>query len=205
MVSNATIKAQARIDRQLKNVEDLNHEISLLNEEELIELENRARSEIRCVKRRLDLVKVIGGKPISKKAFESVRTHEEFVKSQEKNLMEFTAKSDMVYDTKTGKPIEKITYKDEGTSYWRELSNIPEEYESITLTFDRLDVREHNGKQHLKYLQSITEAINKRRKEERIAVLEVKEKEGKLKEVRISELGRLLMKSNPIQKIPPKK
>jgi hypothetical protein len=213
--SQETKKAQDRIDYTLKSVKDLSTEISQYNEEELEELENRTRAEIRRVKKNIDLVKVLGGKAISEKGYNVISNHDELLKTKTKDLMEFKRTSDIVYDSK-GKQVEKVTYLDEGHKYWREVSVVPDEYKAehkqAKITHNKLDIREHNTKIHLKYLQSIIEAIGKVNKERlapvleaELAAIEVKDKEEKLKNLRISELGRLLMKSNPIQKIPPKK
>lgn len=191
--------AQIRLKGQLFAVENLNKNISAMSDDELGQLEVIVKAELKLVKKRVDLVKILSGKQIGKKAFEDIQDHQEFVETKEGEGMEFNPHTKKALDP-NGNIVNRIVYSEDGVSKLRQLPRgiyDDETFDGVALKFSKYSSREDNGKQQLNTLKNVILAITKKRTDDKIRVLEAK----RIKNVKLGDLGRQLLKGNEVQEV----
>lgn len=202
--SYITEKTNEHIANQYRNVEDINHRISLLDTKGLELLESETKAKIKKVKSRLDVIKIRSGRAISKRAYEGIQTHHEIADAFNEDEQLFMPDWVESYDPKTKQTVQKLVYSDKGTACIRDVVSgkikeaIPiDDFEGAQKKFSKFNSREENAKQYLKALQQIISAINKRRSDEVTAILDAKE----VKNVKLAELGKRLLKGKEVQQV----
>ncbi|MGA3169132.1 MAG: hypothetical protein ABSF14_23800 [Terriglobia bacterium] len=194
--------AIVRIQGQLANVDKLNENISTMGDLELNQLEMLVKAEIKLVKTRIDLVKVLSGKQIGKKAFDDIQNHQEFIDARIAEELVFTSQQKKTMDV-DGKIVYRTVYSDIEVSQLRganrAIVNDDKAFDGLSLKIKKYSSREDNGKQHMNALRNILHAINKRRTDDEIKILEAKD----TKNVKLGEWARKIFKSNQVQVQPP--
>lgn len=197
MNNNVQIRVQGQLNRQLSAVETLNMNITLMSDEELSQLESAVKVELKIVKKRVDLVKILSGKQIGKKAFEDVQNHQEFVETTDVEGLEFSPHTKKALDV-NGNIVNRIVYSEDGVSRVRQLPRgivDDETFDGVSKKMKKYSSREDNGKQQMNALKNVLFAITKKRADDMVKVLETK----RTKNVKLGDLGRALLKGNEVQ------
>jgi hypothetical protein len=199
-----TDKTNVNIAYQYKNVEEINNQVSLLDNRGLELLEADTKAKIKQVRARLDVIKIRSGRAISKRAYEGIQTHHEIAGAFEEDEQIFMPDWVEGYDPKTKQTVQKLVYSDKGTACMRDVVSgkikeaIPiDDFEGAQLKLNKLTSREKNAKQYLRTLQQIIDAIDKKRVDEANVILEAK----KVKNVKLGELGKRLLKGHEKQQV----
>lgn len=194
--------AQIRIESQMNNLDKLLVRVREMTDDQIAELEKELKINTKVVQDRIYLVSVLSGREIGDKAYKTlIENMPDELKEAIEDGYVFDSRAIPAIDPKTGKPTMRTVWSDNNAAVCREAVKgvIPDElYEQIDRRINKYEMRREHGCSKRDTLNTMRHIINTVKKERKEAVHEAK----KTKMIALCILGKQMLESAPVQKVP---